>query len=170
MQKAADIAPLIESAVDRLTWSRGLITMLLKDLTDAQLLHQAGGSGNHALWIMGHLAVSEEQIRCTFTAQQPQIPGGFLELFGAQTTPESDASRYPARSELLNAMEASRTRTIAWLKAMTPETARIPSPEDFRMFAPDAITAAFGMMGHEMIHAGQILTIRADLGIPRLFS
>ena len=37
-----------------------------------------------------------------------------------------------------------------------------------RRFAPDRITAALGVAAHEMLHAGQLSTIRATLGLPRI--
>lgn len=44
-------------------------------MVNDQLVARAGGSGNHALWVMGHLAVSEDDILTMITGKPNELTG-----------------------------------------------------------------------------------------------
>lgn len=155
-------------ALERLAWARGFTHALLADMTDEQLLVRAGGRGNHTLWVMGHLAQTDDAILSALTGEPPQLSGSFKDRFGGNREPSADASDYPARDELAAAMRSSRDRVIAWVGSLDETTAYEPAPEFLRRFAPDRITAAFALAAHEMLHNGQVTSVRAALGLPRL--
>jgi hypothetical protein len=166
----SDVAALQRIAVERLAWSRGLTQAMLADLTDEQLLVRAGAgrAGNHAIWIMGHLAVVDDNIASVLDGGAKRLPDRFRESFAMNTEPASPADVRAARAELTSAMASCRERIVGAVESLTAETAFAPAPERMRRFAPDRITAAFGVVAHEMLHAGQLSTIRAALALPKI--
>ena len=99
-------------AIDRLAWALAFTEGLIKNLADDQLTALAGGKGNHALWVMGHLAYAEDHLLATLTGKPAVLPASYEKLFLAGSEPVDDASDYPARSELVEAMQSTRKRVV----------------------------------------------------------
>lgn len=165
---AAEVAALQRVALERLAWARGLTHGLLTGFTDEQLLVRAGGRGNHALWFMGHLAQTDDAILSAVTGEPAQLPETYRKLFGENREPTTDANDYPSRTKLTETMESTRRRVIAWVESLDETTAFAPTPAGLQRFAPDQITTAYALVAHEMMHAGQVTSIRAVLDMPRL--
>ena len=168
MQNETGLDALRRVALERLTWARGFTHAMVNDMTDDQLLARAGGRGNHPLWVMGHLAQTDDALLSALTGEPTILPAPYKELFGGNREPTPTAADYPAREELKAAMQASRERVVAWLHSLDAGAAFHPTPDFLRRFAPDRITAAFAMAAHEMLHNGQIASVRSALGLPRL--
>jgi uncharacterized damage-inducible protein DinB len=168
MQDEKGFDALRRVALERLTWARGFTHAMLADLTDDQLLARAGGRGNHPLWVMGHLAQTDDSLLSALTGEPPKLPAPYKALFGGNREPTATAADYPGRDELKAAMHASRERVVAWVRSLDENTAYAPTPDFLRRFAPDRITAAFAMAAHEMLHNGQVASVRSALGLPRL--
>lgn len=92
---------LAEFAVVQLQGSRAFFLKLIETLDDRQLLVRAGGKGNHALWIMGHLALADDVFVSAFRQQASCLPDEHGKLFAPGTAPLADAAAYPSRKELL---------------------------------------------------------------------
>ncbi len=152
-------------AIDRMDNSRGFLLGLLKSLSDEQLTARAGGAGNHALWIMGHIAQSDDAVVSAFTGEPSCLPYGHDALFAAKTSVGDNATDYPSRDELFRRMTTSRGRVAGWVTSLDDQSALQPSPEHLAAFAPNPIAAAHGVSQHEFMHAGQVTTIRASLGL-----
>jgi uncharacterized damage-inducible protein DinB len=161
-------ASLRELATNRVTWSRGFVNALLADLKDDQLFVRAGGVGNHAAWIMGHVATVDDNIVSAMTGEPKRLPDSFRTLFGMGSSPTGNAADYPSRAELSEAMSATRQRMKGWIASLDESTAFEPIPERMQRIAPNRIMLAVAVPSHEMMHAGQLTTIRAALGLPRL--
>lgn len=155
-------------AVQQIKWSRGFINALLEGLTDEQLMHRPGGKGNHPMWVMGHLASSDDQIHAMASGNKPQLPQSFHELFQGGSEPSDDASVYPSRDEVKQAMQDGHDRLVAWVEALDDAAMNELAPEFLRPFAPDIISIPFSVSAHDLCHAGQVSTSRASLGIKRL--
>ncbi len=155
-------------AVQQMKWSRWYVNALLEGLTGDQLMHRPGGKGNHPLWVMGHLASSDDQIVSMLSGAAPQLPESFHKLFGGGSEPSDDASDYPTREELVQSMQSAHDRFVSWVEQLDDEAMNAPTPEPLQPFAPDAISAAFSLSAHDLCHAGQISTARASLGLPRV--
>ncbi len=156
-------------ALDRLAWARNFTLGLVNTLSDDQLVVRAGGAGNHALWIMGHLPLAEAGVLGELTGRPLGLPSEYERLFGAGSEAKADRTVYPTRAELLDVMATTRERFNVWVGSLDEDSARQPLPERMRRFAPDAISAAFTLAIHEGMHAGQIATIRAAVGMKPLF-
>ncbi len=152
-------------AIERMEGSRGYLLRLLESLSDEQLVARAGGAGNHALWIMGHIAHSDDAVVSTFTGEPSCLPGGHDALFATKTSVSDNAADYPNRDELLNRMTKARERVTGWVKSLDDKSALQASPKQLAPFARNPIAAAHGVSQHEFMHAGQVATIRASLGL-----
>lgn len=152
-------------ALERLDWSRGFTSSLLESLDDKQLMARAGGKGNHAIWIMGHMAQAEDDIVTQITGEAKLLDDKHHELFRGGSQPSENRDDYPSRTELLSRMEKVRKQTIDWVNSLDKESGSAPTPESLQPFAPNSITTAFTITMHELIHAGQIAAIRSSLGM-----
>ena len=68
-------------AIERMENSRVFLLGLLESLPDEHLAARAGAAGNHALWIMGHIAQSDDAIVSAFTGEPGCLPDGHSESF-----------------------------------------------------------------------------------------
>ncbi len=151
------------AAADRINWANGFVDSILGAMTDDQLMARAANRGNHAIWIMGHIAQSTDAILAGFA--QPRKLEHFDELFAGGTTPTDDRAAYPSREDLRAAMDDARNRLLAWVESLDESTLHTPAPEPLQPFAPDAITTAFTIAAHDLFHLGQIASIRASLNL-----
>lgn len=155
-------------AVQQIKWSREYIGMLVQGMTDEQLMHRAGSNGNHAIWILGHLAVSDDQILAALTGTESKLSETLTKQFIGGSEPSDNRSDYPSRESLLATMQQTHERFIDWVESLDEESMNKAAPEFLQPFAPDAISTAFSVSAHDLCHAGQISTARASLGIPRM--
>ena len=68
---------------------------LLEDVPDHKLTHQPVNHGNHALWIVGHIANTDTFFATSLGKREPKTPPEFAGLFGMGSKPTPDASAYP---------------------------------------------------------------------------
>lgn len=155
-------------AVQQIKWARGFVNALLAGVADDQLLHRPGGKGNHSLWVMGHLASSDDQILAMMTGSEPTLPQSFHDLFQGGSEPSDDREVYPSREEVAKAMQETHDRLVAWVESLDEDTMNTEAPEFLRPFAPDMISVPFSVSAHDLCHAGQVSTARASLGLKRL--
>lgn len=145
---------------------------LLEDLREAPLTAPTASGGNHPLWILGHLAVSESGLVYTFCRGEESPLAAWRELFGRGTTAIADASQYPAFDELMTKFEEVRGETLAYLDSIAEEDLGRKS------HAPADRAAFFGTIGqclnaiavHTAFHAGQLADARRSLGRQPLVS
>jgi len=160
---------LVGLAIEQLNISRQLLLALIEPLSDKQLTVRVGNVGNHAIWVMGHVAFAEDLFVSSFLGEPSKLPEGHVEQFCPGTIPSDCASDYPNRDELIDRLATARKRTLEWVKMLEGDAAWEPTPEPLPKFVPNAITAACSLSQHEFLHAGQITTIRASLGMKPIF-
>ncbi|QDU14371.1 DinB superfamily protein [Gimesia maris] len=159
---------LTELAIEQLHRSRNFVLALLETLSDDQL-HVRVGGGNHALWIMGHLAFADDAFSSAFLDEPSCLPAEHRERFTNGTTPSDNPADYPDREELLERMTTARNRFIKWAQTLEGDALWQASPEAIASIAENAITAVHTLSQHDFIHGGQITTIRASLGMKPVF-
>src|SRR5688572_2197783 len=130
-------------ALDRLAWSRGFTLMLVNEMTDEQLLARVAGRGNHAVWVVGHLAVVDDNLVATLGGRERTISSEFRTLFGPGSQPSENAGDYPSRAELLEVAAGARERLREWVASLDEANAFQPNPSMLRRFSPDRITTPF---------------------------
>jgi hypothetical protein len=157
-----------ELSIDRLAWVRWFTEALITPMTDAQLVHRAGGAGNHGIWVMGHIAATDEFFRSHFTGQPGDLDDRFMDLFGGGSEIQADSRVYPSRAHLVQAMSAARANLIRWWSSLSDTELDQPLEGELARFAPDVRSLPVTIAAHEMLHAGQVATCRASLGLPRV--
>ncbi len=168
MQNVKEMYKVQEIAFERMAWSLGFVKTMLGGIADDQLIARAGGTGNHALWIMGHYATLDDDILAMVTGSSTELSEKYGKLFSNGSEPIDDASVYPSRNELAEAMRLARERITSWVRSLNESDLYTPVPEPLLPFAPNAISIPFGIAAHDMLHAGQLASVRASLGLPRV--
>ena len=139
---------------------------LVKDVSADQMSVQPGGVINHPAWSLGHLVVSADHL-AQFLGLGSNLPEGWSETFKSGGEPTADASAYPTKEALLDALRDQHERNVEAAKATAPERFAEPHPnEKTRKYFPtvgDMII--FMMTSHEMDHLGQIAAWRRAMGI-----
>src|SRR5687768_2924937 len=104
-------------AIELIRWAMQLTdegtARLVADLRDSPLTPSTPG-GNHAIWLLGHLAFIESDIPRTLFGE-PNRMAHWAPLFAPGTTPQADANLYPSFDEVLNTYRDSRKRNLKLL-------------------------------------------------------
>ena len=150
-----------------LTGGKAWMGGLLADLEERDLVAApTAKGGNHPLWVIGHLTVSEASIVSgMIKGDQPNVPDGWGTLFGMGSQPVSDASQYPTKTELLEALETVRAQTLELLARLDDAdldkpSATSPNQELFGTIGRCLAT----LLNHQAFHTGQIADARRALG------
>lgn len=165
MQNVTELNTTVALAVERMNWSRNFAFSLLESFSDNQLTHRAGGVGNHALWIMGHIAWFDDFIVSEVTGEPCMLPEQYTTMFGSGTTPTENPADYPSQSHLSSMMVSARQRMISWVETLDESTSLTPTPEVLRPFSPNNIAVPFTIAAHDLFHLGQLATVRSSLGM-----
>jgi len=148
--------------------SRGMTTQLIMDLKDEPVAQPTTKGGNHALWILGHLAYSESSLLHCMIMGKEKCPLNHLkDLFDYNNEPKADASIYPSFDSLLADYESARKDTLEYLDSITDADLDDAAPG-----CPDEWKEFFGTKGlcftfiaiHPSLHSGQLADTRRALG------
>jgi uncharacterized damage-inducible protein DinB len=144
-----------------------LLSEYLKDLSDEDLLVRPMPGINPAAWQLGHLIASEADIA-------GRIPGAFPTTLSAEFLARHSAERASddgpgllGKAELVRLREEVRAATLALLDRLPDDQLDAPSGwKEMEMFAP-TVGALFALLAnHDMMHIGQLPTLRRKLGKP----
>jgi hypothetical protein len=144
--------------------------MYLDDLTDADLMLRPTEGCNHINWQIGHLITSDHNMTSAIAAgKMPPLPAGFADKYTKETASSDDASAFCTKAELLAAASEQLTAAVCTLAEMSDDDLDGATPEPINAYAPN-IGALFSMLGsHWMMHSGQWVVVRRQLGKPPLF-
>ena len=137
----------------------------LGDLTDSEAMQRPHAGCNHVNWQVGHIIASENNMGNGVVAGGlPELPSGFAEKYGKDTATSDNASDFVPMSELLTIAKTQGDAVLAMIDGMSDEQFDAPGPEEMQAFAP-TVGALCNMMGsHWMMHAGQWVIVRRELG------
>lgn len=137
----------------------------LEDLTDAEAMQRPHAGCNHINWQIGHL-ISADYAMCTGCVPDslPALPEGFAEKYSKETATSDNADDFVAKSEMMDLYRSQRKTIAEVLSGLTEEQLNAPGPENFKSIAP-TVGAVFSLIGsHWMMHAGQWVILRRELG------
>jgi hypothetical protein len=154
-----------EHVIEILTFSRRMTDQLLEDIPDDKLLYQPLEGGNHALWVMGHLAVTDDMFAGLYDGGSTRLPESYTNVFGMGSTPTSDPAGYPPVAEVRQQYAATRQRVLDAVRTADDATLDSAPPKDFEGFGPDRLGLLISVAWHEGLHAGQLTIVRRSLGI-----
>jgi len=131
-----------------------------------ELLKRPCPGCNHINWQLGHLIVSEQHHLELAGAETVPLPPGFKERYTYDTAPSDDPKVFCTKSELVQAYKEQRAATFAALgKATDADLAR-----QTRIDWAPTVASLFAMQGnHALMHAGQWVIVRRQLGRKPLF-
>lgn len=161
--------PLLETGLTGLAFARQATLSLLEAIPKDKLTTPASPGGNHALWVAGHLARSDDDFLTVLSGSKSPLPPKWKELFGTGSKPMASAADYPDLKEILAALSERRQALVTWLKSLDEAKLRSPLPEDWRDFAPTHAALATSIVWHEGVHAGQLTSIRKALGLKPIY-
>ena len=137
----------------------------LDDLTDADLMKRPHPKCNHLNWQVGHLIASDNMMaNGCFPGTLPALPEGFEEKYSKETTGNDDASAFHTKAELMEIFKKQRELVVSKLDQLSESDLDKPAPESMQAYAPN-VGAALNMLGsHWLMHAGQWVIVRRELG------
>lgn len=142
----------------------------LEDLRDEDLFIRPAPTANHIAWQLGHLIVSEHNlIEQVCPGQMPPLPPGFAEKYTKETAALDDPQAFHTKAEYLKLMDEQRAGTLAALAGLSDADLAKAAPEKLQQFAPTVGAAFSGQSMHWIMHAGQWVIVRRQLGKGPLF-
>ena len=163
----ADI--LLDNGLAVLAFARRATLAFLDDLPEDKLCYSPVPDGNHAMWLIGHVTVTDDAVCSGLGGGPAKCPEGWNGLFGMGSTPMPDPSAYPSATELKEHLHARREDLIAWFRSMDHAKLTQALPEDSLRFAPNYAGLMASLAYHEGLHAGQLRVITKSLGKPPKF-
>lgn len=144
-----------------------LIEKFTADLSDAEYFEPPVAGSNHAAWILGHIACSEDWMVSQLTEAKPRIAEATHALFKGGSKCLPDASKYPTRKQVDELFRNTRAHTIEALKIFDAATFDRPGLESLPKELFPTIGSAWALQGtHQFWHIGQLSVCRAALKKP----
>lgn len=135
------------------------------DFSDAELLIRPGEGCNTIAWQLGHLIASEcNLLNMVAPGAAIELPEGFEAQHGKENT-SSDAG-FHSKDDYMALFGKVKAATFAALDAMSDEELSEPGPEAMRDFCPTKGSMFLLIGSHPMMHAGQFVPVRRQLGKP----
>lgn len=136
----------------------------LDDLSDADLMHRPHPQCNHLNWQVGHLVASEHEMMNSFVpGGMPALPPGFADKYTKETAGSDAPSQFATKAEL---MAAFRTQRDATLKALAQTSEADFDKETGISYAPNLAALYLVQGSHWLMHCGQWVIVRRQLGKP----
>ena len=156
-----------------MTASKEMSLALINDLKDEPLAQPTINGGNHAIWILGHLAYMESvMIHQMIKGKDTCTLAHHKEIFDAEGDPSTDPSLYPSFDQLFNDYDTARTETNAYLDSMSEADLQRPAlgcPEEWKPHFGTVAQCLDFIAHHPSLHFGQLADIRKSLGRQRIF-
>lgn len=159
----------LEAGFERLAFARRVTLGLAEEVPEKRLCQQPCPGANHALWILGHVAWTDDFFMIGVGGLKSRLPDGWHELFSNGSTPQPNVSDYPPIGEIHDVLAGNREALVSWLKSLDEAALSAPLPGDFSGFAPNFAVLPLTLAWHEGLHAGQLTVVRKSLGIKPMF-
>ena len=158
---------------DAIRSSANLSNMVIKtyisDMEDADLMRRPGEGCNHLAWQLGHLISSECQLLNMVTPGSAiDLPDGFADAHSKEQCTNDDPASYRDKSTYIELFDRVRAASQAALDACDDSDLDNPAPENFRDFCPTVGDMFTLIATHPLMHAGQFVVVRRQLGKPIL--
>lgn len=146
-----------------------VLKQYISDLSDADLMRRPGKGSNHLAWQIGHLISSEAGLaKAVSPDAESVLPAGFAEQHSKEMVGNDDAAKFRSKQEYVDLFDRQRAATLAALEKLSEADLDRPSPENLRKRFPTVGHVLGLIAAHPLMHAGQFVTIRRELGKPVL--
>jgi DinB superfamily len=147
-----------------------MVKSYLSDLTDKEILARPVPGANHVAWQLGHLISAETRlVEAAAPDTMPALPAGFAERHTKDTAASDNPTDFLSKDEYMTLAKLVRTAVLKALDGMSeadldkPVSGRVPP---WVKCAGDCFVTAGG---HWVLHAGQWVVLRRQLGRVRQF-
>lgn len=148
-----------------------LLEKLSEDLSDAEYFKPPIEGANHAAWLLGHIACTEDWVMATTTGADRRIPQAMQDLFKGGSVSIPDPSMYPSRSEIDELFRTGRAKAIEVLTAFDEARWDDPSPGDAPVQFFPTLGSLWGMAGtHQFWHIGHLTVCRTAMKKKRILT
>ena len=152
----------------RILWQLQTIRQLSEQMLPAfkspqDWTHQIFPGANHALWIVGHLAMVDNSILGRVFSKPVDKPG-YPEKFGRQSKPSSNPVDYPSPDEVVTLYHERRSTLLACIESFPESDFEKPVPPGGPPFIHNVGQMFAFTAVHEGTHTGQLSMIRRALG------
>jgi hypothetical protein len=156
----------IQFVSQALASSRGWGMGLLMDMQETPLVQPTSNGGNHPMWVLGHLVLSESTLLDQFILGQPNRFPELQEKFGIGSQPTTDPADYPSFGELLAHSETIRAAVMEYVGGLTEEDLdkATHAPAEFGEGFSTVGGCLTAMCSHFTFHAGQVSDARRAAG------
>jgi hypothetical protein len=144
-----------------------ILSSYIKDLDDDAIRLRPMEEMNPIAWQLGHLLSFEHQmVEGIKPGSSPSLPAGFDDAHSTDAAKAKADKGYHSLAEYQSLMQAQRAATKAVLDGLTEQELKAPAPERFQRFTP-TVGEGLNMIGlHNLMHAGQFVTVRRKLQKP----
>jgi uncharacterized damage-inducible protein DinB len=161
--------PQLNIAIAQIDAARQYTLGLLANLPDEAWFATPHPPVSHIAWQVGHISFAQYRLGVAFVREpSPEdaawLPEQYRQLFGRDSTPQSDPAIYPPAGELLANLREIHRRVMAELTALNDDVLDRPVLQPHR-FLKTVGEALFWCSRHESIHAGQIGLLRRLYGL-----
>ena len=148
-------------------FSQMVLTSYVNDLTDEELLTRPTEGCNHIAWQLGHLINAEcGLVESIAPGYAIELPEGFAEKHSKENTASDDPADFLSKDEYLAYFGKIKEATYKALDAQSDEDLAKPAPEHLQQLCGNA-GAVWGLIStHPMMHVGQFVPVRRQLGKP----
>ncbi len=160
-------SPLLETGLQALGTARWFTMQLIENIPEDKFFTAPCAGGNHAGWCAGHIAMTDEHFRTQLGGGDPVFAQEWGKRFNEKCI--DDASKYPSKAELIEALDKTREAIIAWVSSLSDEQLLEPIEGDLAKFATSRAHMLGSIAFHEGVHAGQMSTARRAQGFEPLF-
>ena len=150
-----------------------MILGLAEDMAEYCLVFPTPRQGNHALWILGHLAHGEGTLIHQWAFGQANPLGEWKSVFDSGTQPVASLDVYPDFDQVMQNCESIRTQSCEMLQRLAESDLDRPSrgvPDVYRPFFR-SVRDCFNMNAlHWLEHKGQLADARRAAGLSVKFA
>src|SRR5262249_6717897 len=158
----------LQLAIDQITGVRGYTVRLLDHVEPKDWFRFPAGGVTHIAWQVGHLAMAQyrlglERTRGRRPGDDELIGEDFMRLFGRESLPDPDASRYPSAAAIRTVFDRVHEQLLRELPSL-PDAELDAAVLKPHPLAKTKFWSLLWCAQHEMVHAGQIGLLRRLLG------
>lgn len=158
-------------ALAQYAWQLEILNEAMAMVADADLACQPIERGNHPAWIVGHLAVSSNNV-LKLAGQPSLVSEEWSPLFGRGSQPTSDRGAYPSKDVLLESLSRVHTAVTALVPNLPREVLDRPNPVNLpqlRSLPTVGNIVMHLLTTHEAFHLGQLSAWRRAMGHAPMF-
>jgi len=157
--------------IEMLERSMSMMLKALADFSDVDMLVRPVENANHALWMVGHVCVSEARMVSAVKPEMANIvPAAFAENFPQSKDRVNEVLKPMGKAEVITQYEKVRIQTVELVRSINDTELLRPIPSPFSKGSQTTVGFMLNMpVLHSTLHLGQIQVIRRKLGKPWIF-